>query len=210
MQRLRRLDEAFAAADRAVRSRPDYGDGLVIRGRLCYRALRDTRAALRDATEGVQLAPDNADGHDLLAWLLVVIEYTEHRDGPKAVHHARRACELTGWKNASYVDTLAAAHARCGDFDEAVKWQTRALEDKSYADGSVGDDARKRLELYRRGAPYPEDLPPLPTVNPRDDTFTMMAAVGGGMAVIAITTFLVRRLFRRTRVSPDQPPATEG
>ena len=39
---------------------------------------------------------------------------------------ATKAWELSGWKDASHLETLAAAYAATGDFDSAVKWQTAA------------------------------------------------------------------------------------
>ena len=78
------------------------------------------------------------------------------RDGTIAVELATRVCELTGWGNPMYLDTLATAYAEVGDFDSAVKWQTKAIEllerpsDKS--------DYESRLKLYQEKKPLRYEL----------------------------------------------------
>lgn len=84
-----------------------------------------------------------------LAWALATWPDRALRDGRRAVELATRACELSGWKDASHVDTLAAAHAEAGDFGQAVRLQEQAL-----ALGGLDDDAARRLDLYRGGQPY--------------------------------------------------------
>ena len=42
------------------------------------------------------------------------------RDTAEAIEAAERAAELTGYKNALTLDTLAAAYAAAGQFDRAV------------------------------------------------------------------------------------------
>ena len=39
---------------------------------------------------------------------------------------ATRACELSEWKEATHLGTLAAAYAEMGEFDKAVEWQEKA------------------------------------------------------------------------------------
>ena len=39
-----------------------------------------------------------------------------------------RACELSEWQTPGFLDTLAAAHAEVGNFDEAEKWADRATD----------------------------------------------------------------------------------
>ena len=97
-----------------------------------------------------------------LARLQATYPAAEFRDDAKAVENATKACELTDWKNADYVDTLAASYAEAGDFDSAVEWQKKAIdlltEDISAESRS---NYESRLNLYQSGKPYREV--PLPT-----------------------------------------------
>jgi hypothetical protein len=79
----------------------------------------------------------------------------KYRDGKAAVEDAKRACELSGWKLAEQIDTLAAAYAEVGDFAKAVEYQEQALADKGFVK-EHGKGARERLELYRDKKPYRE------------------------------------------------------
>ena len=69
------------------------------------------------------------------------------------MEHAARACELTREENAGFLDTLAAAHAECGRFDEAVRWMEKAI---ALLPEEERADYRGRLELYRAGKPCRE------------------------------------------------------
>jgi hypothetical protein len=80
-----------------------------------------------------------------------------YRDGKKAVESATRACELSGWKAAYTIDSLAAAHAELGDFDEAMKWQAKV--NALYTDAEDRAKGQERLRLYREKKPYRETNP---------------------------------------------------
>jgi len=74
------------------------------------------------------------------------------RDGELALEAATKACELSGWGNSTFLDTLATAYAEIGDFDAAVKWQTKAIE--LLTEKTEQGDFRTRLKLYQEKKPY--------------------------------------------------------
>jgi hypothetical protein len=53
------------------------------------------------------------------------------------------------------MDTLAAAYAEAGQFDEAMHYQTKSLEDTAIP-RPARDDFCKRLELYKQKKPFRE------------------------------------------------------
>jgi WD40 repeat protein/tRNA A-37 threonylcarbamoyl transferase component Bud32/Flp pilus assembly protein TadD len=105
----------------------------------------------------LHLSPDSAQALNILAWLRATCPAAEVRDGAKAVKHATRACELTNWKDAQYIDTLAAAYAEIGDFDSAVKQQKKAIDLLTEEEEGPRADMEERLKLYQSGKPYRED-----------------------------------------------------
>ena len=51
---------------------------------------------------------------------------------------------LTRWKNPGYLDTLSVASAEVGDFEQAIRWQRKALEDPAYVK-EEGGNAKQKL-----------------------------------------------------------------
>jgi tetratricopeptide (TPR) repeat protein len=75
----------------------------------------------------------------------------KYRDGRKAIELATKACEISEWKRAEDLDTLAAACAEAGDFSKAVEWQMKTTE---IARGPLKAEFQARCELYKSGRPY--------------------------------------------------------
>jgi tetratricopeptide (TPR) repeat protein len=119
-------------------------------------ARKEYNLALKDYDKAVRLEPRYAYGHCNRAWLQATCPDAKHRDGRKAVESARKACELTGWKDANALDTLAAAYAEFGKFDGAVEWQMKSLELLGPAK-KAALDYRQRLKLYQDRKPYREE-----------------------------------------------------
>ncbi len=84
------------------------------------------------------------------AWVLATSRFDGHRDAHRAVQFAEYAVakRATG----SRLDTLAAAYAEAGRWEEAVRTQEQALASSSGEDGALAE----RLERYRSGQPWRE------------------------------------------------------
>jgi hypothetical protein len=103
------------------------------------------------------LKPDYVEALNNVAWILATDREEAVRNGTEAVRLATRACELTGYKEAHVLGTLAAAYAEVGRFAEAVETAQKTCE-LALAAGKkeTADTARARLKLYQAGKPYHE------------------------------------------------------
>lgn len=135
-------------------AREDYFVGAFATEEEARKRLRESEAEV-EATqdEALRVDPRHVSAHNGAALLLATAPVAAIRNGERAVDLARKAAELSDW-NASYVlSTLAAAYAELGHFAEAIRWQEKVLANPEFAT-SHGEDARQRLDLYRRGEPY--------------------------------------------------------
>ncbi len=135
---------------------PGQADAYIDRGNAWW-TRKDYDRALADYSAAIRLDPGQADAYNNRAWVWATCPDAKHRDGKLAVASATRACELSGWKEADHIGTLAAASAEAGDFDAAVKWQSRANE--LYADAGDVKKGAERLRLYREKSPYRQTPP---------------------------------------------------
>jgi len=145
-------DKAIKDFDEVIRIDPNFVDAFYIRG-VAWRQKKQFDKAIEDFDAAIKLDPKAIPVLNAKAWLLATCPDAKFRDGKKAVEVARQACELTEWKNNQCIDTLAACYAEAGDFDEAVKWMTKALSDADYAK-QAGDVGKKMLENYKQKKPY--------------------------------------------------------
>jgi Flp pilus assembly protein TadD len=152
--RVGRADEAIAAARAALRVNPRFGQAHNTLGMALAQKGRPLEA-IASYREALRLIPDWPPAMRRLAWLYATYPEDEIRSGAEAVRLASRASKRTGNKDALMLDTLAAAHAENGDFNQAVAGAERALAAAQAAkDGPLADDIAARLELYRLGQPY--------------------------------------------------------
>lgn len=127
--------------------------------------------AIADYEKALAQEPDDSHVLNNLSWVLSTSPDEKIRNGKRALELAQKACEVTEYKQAHILSTLAAAHAELGDFDKAVEWSTKAVETGS--EDQI-EALKKELESYKKGeptrelqtAPPPEELPGLPGVEP--------------------------------------------
>ena len=92
-----------------------------------------------------------AGSYNKLSWPLATCPDDSIRNGRLAIKKATRACELTDWNDANYLDTLAAAYAEAGNYDRAKEYQRQAID---LATDSMKPELKKHLDLYESGKPY--------------------------------------------------------
>lgn len=96
------------------------------------------------------LQPLSTTSLNNLAWALSTFQDASKRSPALAVQFSRQANELSGWEDSDYLDTLAAAYASSGDFENAVAFQRKAIECAADADPEMA----KRLVFYENGIPF--------------------------------------------------------
>jgi len=103
--------------------------------------------------DAIRLDSECAVAYDRLAWIGATCSDVRFRDGKQAVEYAMKACELSKWKDGRNIETLAAACAESGDFDQALEYQTQFIDANSDGDKA---DFRSQLRLYEAKRAYHE------------------------------------------------------
>ena len=117
--------------------------------------LGETEEAKRLLDEAVaHLSPNDWVIRNSIAWYLVTHPSAKVRDSRLARQLVIRACELTEYKAASALDTLAAFYAETADYEAAVKWSENALE---LATPRQRDRFERHLNSFRLQKPWREE-----------------------------------------------------
>jgi tetratricopeptide (TPR) repeat protein/cell division septation protein DedD len=117
-------DRALADYTRAIEIQSRYADAYNGRGMVWYEK-GDYARALSDYARALEINPRYAQVYNRLAWILATCQDDRYRDGAKALQYAQRAVALN--PEASFLDTLAAAQAEAGHFEDAVDTEKRAM-----------------------------------------------------------------------------------
>lgn len=117
----------------------------------------DAGDAARHYREALQLAPEQLDAANELAWLLATTGDARVRDPEESIRLARGVVAAKPEPDPNTLDTLAAAYASAGRFAEAVDTAARAPAlAEQRGDARVLESIEQRLALYRGGRAYVE------------------------------------------------------
>lgn len=144
------FQKALADYDEALRRDPKHETVRVFRRRL-WNQLGAWDKIIADCEATLASDPDDASALVTLARLRATCPDEKFRNGQQAVEGAKKASDLRKGKSAEFLDTLAAAYAESGDFDQAIEYEQQAI---SIARANVIADFEARLKLYRGRQPY--------------------------------------------------------
>lgn len=126
LYRAGRLDEALAECDALLAAGGDKPEAYYLRGDV-LRARGDTADAVAAYRAGLERAPESVNAANNLAWILATAGDASLRRPDEAIAWAERACAASPRARADLLDTLAAAYAAAGRFEEAARTAARGV-----------------------------------------------------------------------------------
>ena len=110
-------------------------------------ALDVTAEAIADFKKALETTPDSPSMLNNLAWVLATSPDDKLRDGKESIRLAEKAVKLTKEKAAYILSTYASGFAETGDWDSAVKWSEKAIDqNRKEVEAAKDKDEKKRLE----------------------------------------------------------------
>ena len=139
-------EEALKEANAAIAIAPGQAPVYSCRASV-YMELRRYKEAEADIKKAMQLKYyDPTAALTLFAWLRATCPDPHFRNGKQALEVARQRCQSTNFHQC--LETLAAAYAETGDFDQAAKYETQAIEETP-SRHPMFSEMKERLELYK-------------------------------------------------------------
>ncbi len=155
LARLHREPEAMPYANKAASLAPNSPLVQGLLGSLLCGAGR-YREALAHLEAAYIANPGDVSIANNLAWLLATCPDATYRSGPKALRLAEWACQATDYKSPPLLDSLAAAYAEMGQFEQAVRTIRLAIEIVRSSHKGSTETLESRLKLYMAAKCYRE------------------------------------------------------
>lgn len=151
----REYEKAVKEFDNILQNNPQYFFGLhnrseaLLRLKKFERALEDINLCLANEGKVPQL-------HANKARILASAPDAKLRDGKKALESALLALSQVKYKDGRVLESVAIAYAELGDFEKAVEYQSKVLDDNEYMK-EEGEQPRKLLKLFRDKKPFRDE-----------------------------------------------------
>ena len=149
-------DKAIADCTKAIDELDLRGTGpYMIRGN-AYACEGQHDKAIADYTKAIEINPKASYAYNFKAWLLATCRDAEYRNGAEAVELAKKAVELN--PEGYILDTLAAAYAEVGKFEDAITIQEKVIElvKREGKSNPLIDRFIERLKSYKAHKPWRE------------------------------------------------------
>jgi len=155
------FDKAISDYTKAIELNPMDADYYVTRGSL-YFGIGQNDKAIADYTKAVEINPKASYAYNFKAWLLATCRDAEYRNGAEAVELAKKAVELN--PEGYILDTLAAAYAEVGKFEDAITIQEKVIElvKREGKSNPLIDRFIERLKSYKAHKPWRESGSDMP------------------------------------------------
>jgi tetratricopeptide (TPR) repeat protein len=153
-QRLGDFADATADVDRAIQLSPHDPETLTQRGRLAAEQGKFEQA-LEDFRGAIAIDANWAEAYRCLAWLQATSPDHRFRNPQNAIESAEHAAKLSDPDDYLVLDTLAAANASAGHFDQAINFQQKAL---AAVPRDLSPPLEERLDMYQHGKAYSGNL----------------------------------------------------
>jgi protein O-mannosyl-transferase len=149
-----KITEAIGYLKESLRINADQADVYETIGK-AYSQLGQYEHAMLNWKKALELQPNSADVLNNLGWLYATFEDATTENANKAIEYASRACELTDYNDAVYLDTLGTTYGAAGRFEEAKATAGKALSIAT-ASGQekLAGEIENRIKLYEAGQPY--------------------------------------------------------
>ena len=156
-------DKATPQLEKALAINPNLVETHDYLGIALYYSQTRVEEALAQWREALQLNPNYAPAMNDAAHALATCPDPSDRKGPEAVKLAEQAVQLSGARDPSYLDTLAAAYAEVGRFPEAVTVAHKALVLAAQQHQErLMEGLNTRIKLYESQQPYRDEFKDAP------------------------------------------------
>jgi tetratricopeptide (TPR) repeat protein len=149
------VPDAVGQYEEALRFKPDFAGAHVSLGFVLSHIGR-IQEAIGHYEQALRINPDFVDAQNNLAWWLATLPQAQGGDPVRAVTLAQRACELTGNRAATCLDTLGVAYAAVGRFSDALATAESAIDlARSAGQPQLVREIEAHMQFYRVGRAAP-------------------------------------------------------